>query len=41
MEVDEICISEVLNGLAVSIGRIDKKVETKTGDFVTSQAAGE
>src|SRR6266403_4005553 len=41
MEVDEICISEVPNGLAVSIGRIDKKVETKTGDFVTSQAAGE
>jgi hypothetical protein len=41
MEVDEICINDVPNGLAVSIGRIDKKVETKTGDFVTSQAAGE
>ena len=41
MEVDEICISEAPNGLAVSIGRIDKKVETKTGDFVTLQAAGE
>jgi Protein of unknown function (DUF2934) len=41
MEVEEICINDVPNGLAVSIGRIDKKVETKTGDFVTSQAAGE
>src|ERR1700751_4382185 len=41
MEVDEICINDVPNGVAVSIGRIDKKVERKTGDFVTSQAAGD
>jgi Protein of unknown function (DUF2934) len=41
MEVDEICINDVPNGLAISIGRIDKKVKTKTGDFVNSQAAGE
>jgi len=41
MEVYEICINDVPNGLDVSIGRIDKKVETKTGDCVTSQVAGE
>ena len=41
MEVNEICINDVPNGLVVSIGRIDKEVETKAGDFVASQAAGE
>jgi hypothetical protein len=41
MEANETCINDVPKGLAVSIGRIDKKVETKTGDFVASQAAGE
>ena len=41
MEAKEICINDVPNGLAVSVGRMDKKVETKAGDFVASQAASE
>ena len=41
MSDHELCISEVPNGLVVAVGRIDKKVETKAGDFVSSQAAGE
>ena len=37
MEAKEICINDVPNGPAVSMGRIDKKVETKAGDFAASQ----
>lgn len=38
MTDNEICISEVPDGLVVAVGRTDV---TKAGDFVTSQAAGE
>ena len=41
MTDNEIRISEVPHGLVVAAGRTDKKVVTKAGDFVTSQAAGE
>jgi hypothetical protein len=41
MPDNEICISELPDGLVVAVGRTDKKVVTKAGDFVTSQVAGE
>ena len=41
MTDNEICISEVSHGLVAAVGRTDKKVVTKAGDFVISQAAGE
>ena len=41
MAENKVCVSEVPQGLVVTVGGLGKRVVTKASDFVTSEGAGE